>query len=279
MSMVTLLWLMFLWRKKRKYRRWRKRERARAGIEPTAAAPSQPDCPGVSRSDHSAGSKELASWRALELHSDRHGLMGLGGGRKKGKEQAEEAARTNRRRTKRRMAAERTARRDKYRRWRKRRKKRRKYRRWRKRERSSIPALALSLFLQRLYFLLFLQRLYFLLFLQRLYLSLRAVRSAAILFFVLPRFILAASSACFFPFFLPPPNPIRPFQFEHSSKVHHEADSFEPAEWSERLTPGLSGWLGAAAVGSIPALALSLFLQRCFFRSLVLIAALVDLWK
>ena len=26
---------------------WRKRERARAGIEPTAAAPSQPDCPGV----------------------------------------------------------------------------------------------------------------------------------------------------------------------------------------------------------------------------------------
>ena len=27
--------------------RWRKRERARAGIEPTAAAPSQPDCPGV----------------------------------------------------------------------------------------------------------------------------------------------------------------------------------------------------------------------------------------
>ena len=45
---------------------------------------------------------------------------GLGGGRKKGKKQAEEAARTNRRRTKRRMAAERTARRDKYRRWRKR---------------------------------------------------------------------------------------------------------------------------------------------------------------
>ena len=36
----------------------------------------------------------------------------------------------------------------------------------------------------------------------------------------------------------------------------------EPAEWSERLTPGQSGWLGAAAVGSIPALALSLFLQR-----------------
>ena len=62
----------------------------------------------------------------------------------------------------------------------------------------SIPALAFSLFLQRLYFLLFLQR---------LYLSLRAVRSAAVLLFVLRRFVLAASSACFFPFFLPPPNP------------------------------------------------------------------------
>ena len=31
-------------------------ERARAAIGPTAAVPSQPDCPGVSRSDHSAGS-------------------------------------------------------------------------------------------------------------------------------------------------------------------------------------------------------------------------------
>ena len=41
---------------------------------------------------------------------------GLGGGRKRGKKQAEEATRTNRRRTKKRMAAERTARREKYRR-------------------------------------------------------------------------------------------------------------------------------------------------------------------
>ena len=79
----------------KKERRWRKREKARAGIEPTAAAPSQPDCPGVSRSDHSAGSKESASWRALGLRSDWHGQLGLGGGRKKGKKQAEEAARTN----------------------------------------------------------------------------------------------------------------------------------------------------------------------------------------
>ena len=38
-----------------------RRERARVGIEPTAAAPSQPDCPGVSHSDHSTGSKETAS--------------------------------------------------------------------------------------------------------------------------------------------------------------------------------------------------------------------------
>ena len=46
-------------------------------------------------------------------------------------------------------------------------------------------------------------------------------------------------------------------QSEHSPEARHEADSFEPAEWSEQLTPGQSGWLGAAAVGSIPALALS----------------------
>ena len=37
--------------------------------------------------------------------------------------------------------------------------------------------------------------------------------------------------------------------------------TIQPAEWSERLTPGQSGWRGAAAVGSIPAHALSLFLQ------------------
>ena len=69
-----------------KYRRWRNRERARARIEPTAAAPSQPDCPGVSRSDHSAGSKESASWRALELRSDWHGRLGVGRREKEGKE-------------------------------------------------------------------------------------------------------------------------------------------------------------------------------------------------
>ena len=64
-----------------------------------------------------------------------------------------------------------------------------------------------------------------------------------------------------FPSFSLFPTPNRPCQSERSSKARHEADSFEPAEWSERLTPGQSGWLGAAAVGSIPALALSLFLH------------------
>ena len=70
----------------------------------------------------------------------------------------------------------------------------------------------------------------------------------------------------FLSFFLPPTNPDRPCQSERSLKARHEADSF--SEWSERLTPGQSGWLGAAAVGSIPALALSLFLQRLNFFSL-----------
>ena len=120
----------------------------------------------------------------------------------------------------------------------------------------SIPALALSLFLQCLYFLLFLQC---------LHLSLRDVLSAAILLFVLRRFVLVASSACFFPSFSLLLTPNRPCQSERSSKACHEADSFEPAEWSEQLTPGQSGWLGAAAVGSIPPLALSLFLQCLYF--------------
>ena len=67
-------------------RRWRKRERARAGIEPTAATPTQPDCPRVSRLDHSAGSKDSASWRVLELRSDWNGRLGVGKKEKEGKE-------------------------------------------------------------------------------------------------------------------------------------------------------------------------------------------------
>ena len=65
-----------------------------------------------------------------------------------------------------------------------------------------------------------------------------------------------------FPSFSLLPTPNRPCLSERSSKARHEADSFDPAEWSERLTPGQSGWLLAAAVGLIPVLALSLFLQR-----------------
>ena len=68
-----------------------------------------------------------------------------------------------------------------------------------------------------------------------------------------------------FPSFSLLPTHNRPCQSERSSKARHEADSFEPAERSERLTPGQWGWLGAAAVGSIPAPALSLFLQRQVF--------------
>ena len=63
---------------------------------------------------------------------------------------------------------------------------------------------------------------------------------------------MAASFAFFFSFCLPLPNPNRPSQSERSPKALHEADSFEPAELSERLTPGQSGWIGAPAVGSIP---------------------------
>ena len=40
----------------------------------------------------------------------------------------------------------------------------------------------------------------------------------------------------------------------HCLKARHEAVSFEAAEWSERLTSRREGWLGAAAVASIPAL-------------------------
>ena len=73
-----------------------------------------------------------------------------------------------------------------------------------------------------------------------------------------------------FPSFSLLPTPNRPRQSECSYKARHEANSFEPAEWSERLTPGQSGLPGAAAVGSVPALALSLILQRLYFLLLLL---------
>ena len=58
----------------------------------------------------------------------------------------------------------------------------------------------------------------------------------------------------FFPFFLPLTNPIDRVSPNRCLKARHEAVSFEAAEWSERLTSRRVGWLGAAAVGSIPAL-------------------------
>ena len=48
-------------RREREREEEREGEVARAGIEHTAAAPSQPARLDVSRSDHSAGSKESAS--------------------------------------------------------------------------------------------------------------------------------------------------------------------------------------------------------------------------
>ena len=50
-------------REERKRRRREEKEKkvTRAGIEPTAAVPSQPTRLDVSRSDHSAASKETAS--------------------------------------------------------------------------------------------------------------------------------------------------------------------------------------------------------------------------
>ena len=48
-------------RKRRRRREEKEKKVTRAGIEPTAAAPSQPTRPDVSRSDHSAASKETAS--------------------------------------------------------------------------------------------------------------------------------------------------------------------------------------------------------------------------
>ena len=74
------------------------------------------------------------------------------------------------------------------------------------------------------------------------------------------RTLLPALELVSFPSFSLLPTPNRPCQSESSLKARNEADSFEQAEWSGRLTPGQSGWLGAATVDLIPALALSLFL-------------------
>ena len=47
----------------------------------------------------------------------------------------------------------------------------------------------------------------------------------------------------FFPFFLPLPTPIDRVSPNRGLKARHEADSLEPAEWSERLT----SWQGGLA--------------------------------
>ena len=70
----------------------------RAGIEPTAAAPCQPTRLDGSRSDHSAASKETASWRALRQRFGLTRSMGVGQREKEGKEAAEWSERLTSRR-------------------------------------------------------------------------------------------------------------------------------------------------------------------------------------
>ena len=58
----------------------------KAGIDPAAAAPSQPDRLEVSRSDHLGGSKESASRRALRQRFGLTRSTGVGMREKGGKE-------------------------------------------------------------------------------------------------------------------------------------------------------------------------------------------------
>ena len=112
---------------------WRKDTKT-SEFDKKKTAPSQPDCPCVSRSDHSAGSKESASWRALnlELRSDWHGRLGVGRREKEGKETSGRGSQDEPGQDKEENGSwTNSAKRDKCRRWRK----RRKYRHWRKRER------------------------------------------------------------------------------------------------------------------------------------------------
>ena len=50
----------------------------KAGLDPAAAVPSQPDCLDGSRSDNSTGSKESASWQALRQRFGLKQSMGVG---------------------------------------------------------------------------------------------------------------------------------------------------------------------------------------------------------
>ena len=91
---VSHFWLAFssaeeeFWRWKKRKRREKKVEKA--GIDPVAAAPSQPNRLDGSRSDHSAGSKESASWWVLR---QRFGLTRSKGVRKREKEGKETSVR------------------------------------------------------------------------------------------------------------------------------------------------------------------------------------------
>ena len=171
---------------------WRRREEkekkvARAGIEPTAAAPSQPTRLDVSRSDHSAASKETASWRALRqwfgLTRSTPGGWSEGERRERSEKEREQPGRTGAR--ERRKAAP-----------------------------LSIQSLLLSLSSLSLLFFSF-SPLF-----QNLYLSsLHNIISISALFSCLSPFSSAGSSwllslSRFFPFFLPLTNPHRPCQSE-----------------------------------------------------------------
>ena len=96
--------------------------------------------------------------------------------------------------------------------------------------------------------------------------------SAAFLLFLAPvRPGCSLSLSRFFPFFLHLTNPIDRVSPNRCLKASHEAVSFEATEWSERLTSRRVGWLGAAAVGSIPALVIFFsfsFLLLLFLSSL-----------
>ena len=92
------------------------------------------------------------------------------------------------------------------------------------------------------------------------------------------------SHARFFPFFLPLPTPVDRVSPNRCLKARHEADSFDPAEWSERLPSKRSGWLGAAAAGLSPAFStffslLFLFFQRQYSSSARKITSLLALFS
>ena len=69
-----------------------------------------------------------------------------------------------------------------------------------------------------------------------------------------------------FPSFSLFPTPVDRISPNRCLKARHKADSFEPAEWSERLPSRRSGWLGAAAAGSIPAFSTFFSLLFLFFQ-------------